>query len=171
MRPAVNSIRWYRSYVLVAAIGLVVIAAAGLLAGVKHQRYQETCRGCGSQQSIVEASYLGIRAAPQVVAIEPTFRARIAADLGVPCAHDYERRLCESRNGFIWVTPGDVARPRPRETVPGWYDKHATAIVEAVTAWNPTLPAEFRDKVLLHNDKEYLAMVVERMRACCPSEK
>ena len=93
----------------------------------------------------------------------------IAADLGIPCAHEKSTRwlkqqwtgLCLHTNG----TDGSLMYDRPE------YPPCARAALQSRAARDPEFVAAFRERVLDGSDRDFWLNLVDEIYDVCPPEQ
>jgi hypothetical protein len=147
------------------ASGLAAVAIATWFLAVDFSWFVESCPDCLCDRSALEWRVLGYPVRQSIVT-EPNLIEQVATDLGVPCSHPSLQRwhkhrwwglcicACPCHNGIVGLT-GD----------PDWYDPRLSSKVRGLTASEPGLPQEFRQRVLIEHDKQYWLAFRDRLRA------
>jgi len=138
--------------------------------GITESAYYEVCTRCDSRRITVETRGFGVLISTRFHSERETFDARIANDLGVPCPHSFVRALVARWRGLLLPTVDQNLPSRLFYDTPKWYKKNASAIVAGLKSKNPALPQEFRERVLLKRDYEYLRQLIRSMQQFCPRE-
>lgn len=151
--------RWGRLAIAVFVVGVVWFAA------VDRSAYYEECRRCHSDRMRVAVRICGIECATQFHSEHERFESRLARDLGCACPHDYARLLVARRFGLaVPLIAKSVPYHLWHGEAPSWYIKNASTIIKGLKTENPSIGEEFRDRVLLKSDDDYMRQVIQKMR-------
>ena len=153
----VFALRWRRRGILLLVRILIGATAAALLwlVAVDLSWFRDRCEDCWLDRDIWQVRVYGMPVYERTR--EHGILHRVAEDLGVRCphqhsSHDYLRRYWglvypayPCFNGILRLSGED------------WYDDAAAEIVRARGKSSPALAEEFRQKVLVAHDWQYLA--------------
>ena len=148
----------------IAVLAALLLLAAFWFIGITESAYKEMCVHCETDRVIVETRVLGILVSQRVTQHEQSFESRIADDLGSPCPHSYIAGLYVKRRGFVLITyfrDEWAGVSLHAHATPTWYENGGRAIVAKMKRRNPTLPDEFRERVLFKSDREYWRRLIK----------
>ena len=143
------------------AISIVVMLAVWFL-GVDLSWFVHDCPDCGYGKDVVQYRIFTIPVR-ESTRESPTITQYVAADLGVPCAHQHSTSwhkhkwwgllVCKSPciNGIYRLTGDD-----------SWYDRQASAKVVALAAMDSSIKDDFVRTVLVNHDYRFVRTVLER---------
>ncbi len=158
------ALRWRRAGALLVVrilIGAVAVALLWLVA-VDLSRFREECEDCWLDRDIWQVRVYGIPIHEWTC--EHGIVPRIASDLGVRCQHLRSSRVHLTR---LW---GLVYPARPcfcgiiRLSGDNWYDDATAQMVRAKGSSSPALVDEFRQKVLVAYDQQYLTGFLAKLK-------
>lgn len=153
----VCAVRWRRAGLFLVVRVLIALLGIGLLwmMAVDRSWVREICPDCRLDRDILQYRLFRIPIHERILREYSTPACRIAADLGAPCSHHFERWLMTRYWGLFFPAHpcfcGTV-----RLTDGEWYDDRMAEIVRSKGQASPGLAEEFHRKVILEQDSNYL---------------
>lgn len=137
---------------------------------VDRSAWYEECQHCRSHRIRVATRAFGVVLSCRFHSEREEFGACIARDLGCPCPHDYAELLVARYRGFVLPSNLKNLPYHLSEGIPHWYSKNVSAIVHGLKTEDPSIGEEFRDRVFLMSDYDYMRQVIQKMRRYLSAE-
>lgn len=153
----------HKTAVIVCLVVLAVIAV--WFVAVDRSWFVEYCPDCYYGRYIRQYRVFGFAVHESVYRDEPSPMGKVAADLGVPCTHPALVRWHKYRWwGLCILGWPAISGTSGMSSDEGWYDEAKSGKVKRLAELEPSLPGEFRQRVLREHDWVYWQALVKQIR-------
>jgi hypothetical protein len=149
-----------------------ILLAAGALVllwfvAVDRSVFFERCEHCDTHAYIVQYRVYGIPLSSSKQFVHGQLLSWIARDLGAPCPHKYERVHLTRHWGLLYCARPKIGivccfRDPDRDS---YYYRQYREVLSLKARKEPQLGEEFRERVLLQQDMDYLPRFFQELRS------